>query len=193
VPGLEGVALFIGGVARLACYHGARRMMGAREACSPPRGNLIRHATPLSNPPRFLCTYCFLTQFSREILEVFWCSKRVMQHIFRNFVTSTFQRYKVCANQSSDERDMAPGSWGVGAFFRVFLAKIPAKRGKPPANRELHTIAGVSIFLTHPGSRINSWRAGKTQRAKAVVREEKHVRFSARFSYFLSVFARMFD
>uniref|UniRef100_A0A2N9J135 Reverse transcriptase domain-containing protein n=1 Tax=Fagus sylvatica TaxID=28930 RepID=A0A2N9J135_FAGSY len=97
-----------------------------------------------------------------------------MQHIFRNFVTSTFQRYKVCANQSSDERDMAPGSWGVGAFFRVFLAKIPAKRGKPPANRELHTIAGVSIFLTHPGSRINSWRAGKTQRAKAVVREEKH-------------------
>ena len=116
-----------------------------------------------------------------------------MQHTFGNLVKSTFQRYKVCMNLSSNERDMAPGSQGVRAFFRIFSTKIPAKREKPPANRELHTIAGVSIFLMHPGSRINSWRAGKTQRAKAVVREEKRVRFSARFSYFLSMFARMFD
>ena len=33
----------------------------------------------------------------------------------------------------------------------------------------------------------------KTLRAKAVVREEKRVKFSARFSYFLSVFARTVD
>uniref|UniRef100_A0A2N9F4L6 Uncharacterized protein n=1 Tax=Fagus sylvatica TaxID=28930 RepID=A0A2N9F4L6_FAGSY len=35
-------------------------------------------------------------------------------------------------------------------FFCAFPAKIPAKRGKPPANRELHVVAGVAIFLMHP-------------------------------------------
>uniref|UniRef100_A0A2N9EHL9 Uncharacterized protein n=1 Tax=Fagus sylvatica TaxID=28930 RepID=A0A2N9EHL9_FAGSY len=40
-------------------------------------------------------------------------------------------------------------------FFRVFPVKIPAKRGKLPANRELHVVAGVAIFPTHLGSRIN--------------------------------------
>jgi hypothetical protein len=63
----------------------------------------------------------------------------------------------------------------------------------PPANRELHVVAGVAIFLMHPGSGINSQRAGKTLRAKAVVREEKRVKFSARFPYFLFVFARTVD
>uniref|UniRef100_A0A2N9HGJ3 Aminotransferase-like plant mobile domain-containing protein n=1 Tax=Fagus sylvatica TaxID=28930 RepID=A0A2N9HGJ3_FAGSY len=52
---------------------------------------------------------------------------------------------------------MASGSWGVlSLFFRVFPVKIPAKRGKLPANRELHVVAGVAIFPTHLGSRINS-------------------------------------
>jgi hypothetical protein len=69
--------------------------------------------------------------------------------------TSTFQRYKVCMNRSSEGRVMAPGSWGARAVFCIFPAKIPAKRGKPPANRELHVVAGVALFLTHPGSRIN--------------------------------------
>ena len=78
-------------------------------------------------------------------------------------------------------------------FFLVFPAKIPAKRGKPPLNREFHVVAGVAIFLTHLGLWINSQRAGKTLRAKAVVREEKCVRFSAHFSYFLFVFACTVD
>ena len=37
-------------------------------------------------------------------------------------------------------------------FFRVFPAKILAKRGMPPANRELRLVAGVATFLTHLGS-----------------------------------------
>jgi hypothetical protein len=78
-------------------------------------------------------------------------------------------------------------------FFHVFPVKIPAKQGKLPANRELRLVAGVAFFLTHPGSRINSQRAGRNSHAKAVVREEKHVRFSAHFPYFLSVFTRTVD
>ena len=88
---------------------------------------------------------------------------------------------------------MTPGSRGVELFFRIFPVKIPAKRGKPPANRELRLVAGVAVFLTHPGSRIKSQRVGRNPRAKAVVRGEKCVRFSARFPYFLSVFACRFD
>ena len=114
------MALFIGEVVGLVCHHGMRHVMGAREACSPPHGNLIRHATPLPNPPRFLCAYCFLTQFSGAILEAFWYSKWVIQHIFGKHAMSTFQRYKVCMNRSSDERVMAPGSRGVGAIFSRF-------------------------------------------------------------------------
>ena len=78
-------------------------------------------------------------------------------------------------------------------FFRVFPATIPAKRGKLPVNWELHPVAGVAVFLMHPGSWIKSQLARKNPRLKAVVREEKRVRFSARFPYFLSVFACSVD
>uniref|UniRef100_A0A2N9FWK6 Uncharacterized protein n=1 Tax=Fagus sylvatica TaxID=28930 RepID=A0A2N9FWK6_FAGSY len=40
-----------------------------------------------------------------------------MQHIAGKLSTSSFQRYKVCMNRSSDERVMAPGSRGIGAVF----------------------------------------------------------------------------
>ena len=36
-------------------------------------------------------------------------------------------------------------------FFRVFPAKILAKRGMLPANRELRLVAGVAVFLMHLG------------------------------------------
>uniref|UniRef100_A0A2N9HJ79 DUF7745 domain-containing protein n=1 Tax=Fagus sylvatica TaxID=28930 RepID=A0A2N9HJ79_FAGSY len=53
-----------------------------------------------------------------------------MRHIVGKLSTSSFQRYKVCANRSSDEGVMAPGSRGVGAVFVHFSdAKIPVKRG----------------------------------------------------------------
>ena len=66
-------------------------------------------------------------------------------------------------------------------FLCVFPTKIPVKRGMFSANREFHVIAGVVIFPTHPGSRINLLRVGKTLRAKATVREEKRVLLPARF------------
>ena len=86
-----------------------------------PRGDLILHASPPLNPPRFSRAYLFWTRFSMAVLEVFWCSKWVMQHIFGKLSTSTFQRYKVCTNRSSDERVMAPGSRGAGAVFVCFF------------------------------------------------------------------------
>jgi hypothetical protein len=78
-------------------------------------------------------------------------------------------------------------------FLRVFPVKIPVKRGKPPANRELHVVAGVVIFPTHPGPRVNLQRVGKTLRAKAVVREKNAPNLRPIFPHFLSVFARVFD
>ena len=124
------MASFIGGVARLARHHGARCMMVAREVCSPPRGDLIRHAAPPPNPPRFSCAYCFLTRFLGAILEAFWCSKWVMQHIFGKLMTSTFQWYNICVNRSSEERVMALGSWGVGAVFSCFSGEDSGQTGE---------------------------------------------------------------
>jgi hypothetical protein len=119
------VALFIGGVARLT-----RRVMMLREPYNLPRGNLIRHAAPPPNPPRFSRAYPFLIQFSRVVLGVFWYSKWVMQHIVGNLSTSTFQRYKVYANQSSDERVMTLGSRGAGAIFACFSGEDSDQTGE---------------------------------------------------------------
>uniref|UniRef100_A0A2N9GQW0 Uncharacterized protein n=1 Tax=Fagus sylvatica TaxID=28930 RepID=A0A2N9GQW0_FAGSY len=59
-----GGALFIARAARLARDDHAR-------VVQLPRGNLILHASPPPNPPRFSCAYPFLTRFSRAVLEVF--------------------------------------------------------------------------------------------------------------------------
>jgi hypothetical protein len=59
-----GVGLFIAGVARLARDHGVRRVTILREFVQLPRGNLIHHAAPPSNPSRFLRAYPFLARFS---------------------------------------------------------------------------------------------------------------------------------
>jgi hypothetical protein len=40
-----------------------------------------------------------------------------MRHIVGKLSTSSFQRYKFCANRSSDEGVIAPGSRGVGTVF----------------------------------------------------------------------------
>ena len=78
-------------------------------------------------------------------------------------------------------------------FLCVFLAKIPVKRGMPPANRELHVVAGVVIFPKHPGPHVNLLRVGKTLCTKAAVREKNAQNLWLIFPCFLSVFARIFD
>uniref|UniRef100_A0A2N9G867 Uncharacterized protein n=1 Tax=Fagus sylvatica TaxID=28930 RepID=A0A2N9G867_FAGSY len=43
---------------------------------------------------------------------------------------STFQRYKVCTNRSSDGRVMTPGSRGVGAVFACFSGEDSGQMGE---------------------------------------------------------------
>jgi hypothetical protein len=52
-----------------------------------------------------------------------------MQHISGKFSTSSFQRYKVFMNRSSDERVMAPGSRGIGAIFVHFSGEDSDQTG----------------------------------------------------------------
>uniref|UniRef100_A0A2N9HQI4 Aminotransferase-like plant mobile domain-containing protein n=1 Tax=Fagus sylvatica TaxID=28930 RepID=A0A2N9HQI4_FAGSY len=168
---------FIENRARLARSHHARRMTVLRELWYCHVAVLSFHASScLESSSISRARTSFFIRFSGAVLEVFRNSKWVMRHIVGKLSTSSFQRYKVCANRSSDEGVMAPGSRGIGAVFvHSFPVKIPVKRGMLSANREFHDVAGVIIFPTHPGSRINLLRAGKTLRAKAAVREKKCV------------------
>uniref|UniRef100_A0A2N9FHM4 Uncharacterized protein n=1 Tax=Fagus sylvatica TaxID=28930 RepID=A0A2N9FHM4_FAGSY len=52
-----------------------------------------------------------------------------MQHIAGKLSTSSFQRYEVCMNRSSDERVMAPGSRGIGAVFVHFSGEDSDQTG----------------------------------------------------------------
>ena len=74
-----------------------------------------------------------------------------------------------------------------------FPVKILVERGMLSTNRELHVVAGVVIFPTHPGSRVNLQRAGKTLRAKAAVWKKNASNLRPIFPCFLSVFAHVFD
>uniref|UniRef100_A0A2N9HMZ5 Uncharacterized protein n=1 Tax=Fagus sylvatica TaxID=28930 RepID=A0A2N9HMZ5_FAGSY len=173
---------FIENRARLAQHHHARRMTVLRELWYCHVAVLSFHASSSLESSSISVRVPFFIRFSGAVLEVFWNSKWVMRHIVGKLSTSSFQRYKVCANRSSDEGVMAPGSRGVGAVFvHSSGARFRSNGGCYSANREFHDVAGVIIFPTHPGSRINLLRAGKTLRAKAAVREKKCVLLPARF------------
>ena len=67
---------------------------------------------------------------------------------------------------------MTPGSQGAGAVFACFPGEDSGQTGKPPANRELHVVAGVIIFPTHLGPWVNLQRVGRTlQIGRASCRE----------------------
>uniref|UniRef100_A0A2N9GLL7 Uncharacterized protein n=1 Tax=Fagus sylvatica TaxID=28930 RepID=A0A2N9GLL7_FAGSY len=94
-------------------------------SCVLPRGR----SYPLQSSSEIPRAYPFLPDFRGAVLEVFRNSKWVMQHIVGKLSTSSFQRYKVCTNRSSDEGVMAPGSRGVGAVFVHFSGEDSGQTG----------------------------------------------------------------
>ena len=176
-----GVAGVIGGRARLARHHAARRVMMPREFVQPPRGGLILHASPYPNLPRFSCAYPFLTDFRGQ----FWGSSGTQNGSYS--ISSESSRRPLSngikfAQIGVQIRELWLPEVGVPKLFLcVFPAKIPIKRGMFSANREFHVVAGVVIFPTHPGLRINLLRVGKTLRAKATARKKKRIFLLARF------------
>uniref|UniRef100_A0A2N9I5K6 Uncharacterized protein n=1 Tax=Fagus sylvatica TaxID=28930 RepID=A0A2N9I5K6_FAGSY len=172
---------FIENRARLAQHHHARRMTVLRELWYCHVAVLSFHASSPSNPPRFPCAYPFLSDFRGQ----FWRSSGTQNGSCG--ISSESSRRPLSndikfARIGVRTRELWLPEVGVSELFSCTLpAKIPIKRGMLSANREFHDVAGVIIFPTHPGSRINLLRAGKTLRAKAAVREKKCVLLPARF------------
>uniref|UniRef100_A0A2N9F119 Integrase catalytic domain-containing protein n=1 Tax=Fagus sylvatica TaxID=28930 RepID=A0A2N9F119_FAGSY len=172
---------FIENRARLAQHHHARRMTVLRELWYCHVAVLSFHASSPSNPPRFPCAYPFLSDFRGQ----FWRSSGTQNGSCG--ISSESSRRPLSndikfARIGVRTRELWLPEVGVSELFSCTLpVKIPVKRGMLSANREFHDVAGVIIFPTHPGSRINLLRAGKTLRAKAAVREKKCVLLPARF------------
>uniref|UniRef100_A0A2N9HLH0 Uncharacterized protein n=1 Tax=Fagus sylvatica TaxID=28930 RepID=A0A2N9HLH0_FAGSY len=122
-----------------------------------------------SNPPRFPCAYPFLSDFRGQ----FWRSSGTQNGSCG--ISSESSRRPLSndikfARIGVRTRELWLPEVGVSELFLcTFPMKIPVKRGMLSANREFHVVAGVIIFPTHPGSRINLLRAGKTLRAKAAL------------------------
>jgi hypothetical protein len=71
------------------------------------------------------------------------------------FEKSTFQRYQVCVNRNLVGKVMAPGSRSVRAVFLSFSGEDSAKPEMLLANRELHVVTRVALFLKVLNLRIN--------------------------------------
>uniref|UniRef100_A0A2N9IGM1 Aminotransferase-like plant mobile domain-containing protein n=1 Tax=Fagus sylvatica TaxID=28930 RepID=A0A2N9IGM1_FAGSY len=83
--------------------------------------------------PRILLDFRARILFYPIFEGQFWRSSGTQngscRHIVGKLSTSSFQRYKVCANRSSDEGVMAPGSRGVGAVFVHFSDEDSGQTG----------------------------------------------------------------
>ena len=71
----------------------------------------LRHFWRSSGTQNGSCTVFY--PIFKALLEVFWYSKWVMQHIVGKPQISSFQRYKVYTNRSSIGKVMAPRSWVI--------------------------------------------------------------------------------
>ena len=159
----------------------ARRVMMPRESCSCHVAILSFHASTYPNFPRFSRAYPFLTDFQGQ----FWGSYGTQNGSYS--ISSESSRCPLpngikFARIGVRTKELWLPEFGVSELFLcTFPMKIPVKREKFLENREFHVVAGVVTFPTHPGSKINLLRVGKTLRAKAAVREEKHILLPARF------------
>uniref|UniRef100_A0A2N9G5N0 Uncharacterized protein n=1 Tax=Fagus sylvatica TaxID=28930 RepID=A0A2N9G5N0_FAGSY len=168
--------------------------MMARHACRCHVAVLSIHASPPSDPPRFSCAYPFLIRFSRAVLEVLWCSKWVMQHIFGKLSTSSFQRYKVCMNLSSDERVTAPGSRGAGTIFVCFSGKDSGRNGGCFRRTESSTSYLESLSFQRTRARGSNCCELERLCARRRLFGRKNAFYSQRvFPQILSQFTRVFD
>uniref|UniRef100_A0A2N9EK59 Uncharacterized protein n=1 Tax=Fagus sylvatica TaxID=28930 RepID=A0A2N9EK59_FAGSY len=157
-----GEALFIGGRARGARHDCARSVMVARLACTPPK--------------TVVCTSSILARVSffdpifegsfGGLLELKMGHAAYRPESSRRPLSNGIKFARIGVRT----RELWLPEVGVSELFScTFPVKIPIKRGMLSANREFHVVAGVVIFPTHPGSRINLLRAGKTLRAKAAL------------------------
>uniref|UniRef100_A0A2N9GGM5 Uncharacterized protein n=1 Tax=Fagus sylvatica TaxID=28930 RepID=A0A2N9GGM5_FAGSY len=117
-----------------------------------------------------------------------------MQHIVGKLLTSSFQRYKVCTNQSSDERVMAPGSRGAGAIFVCFSGEDSGRTGdvfdepRVPRRSRSHYLSNA------PGLEDQLVVSRKDSAREGGLSGRKNAFYSQRvFSQILSQFARVFD
>uniref|UniRef100_A0A2N9FCQ9 Uncharacterized protein n=1 Tax=Fagus sylvatica TaxID=28930 RepID=A0A2N9FCQ9_FAGSY len=187
---------FIGGVARFraASCHAARgeAMRGVLPAtwrsslpCSPS----IKSSSILARVPFFDLIFgeAFGGLLVVKMGHAAYLWKGSRRLLSKEFVHES----EFYTNRSSDRRVMAPGSRGVGAVFSCFSdedsGQIRDASGEPRV-----VSRSWSCSLSNAPKLANqlttSWK--ESARAKAVVREEKRIRFSTRFPYFLSVFAR---
>jgi hypothetical protein len=149
-----------------------------------PRGDLICHAAPQANLPRFARLYSFLTRFSGQLLEAFWCSKWVIRDTVGNLEKSTFQQYKVRTNQGSDGKVMAPGSRVTRAVFSRFSGEDSDQTGDATGEPRVVSCSWSCSLSYVPELADQIAASRRNPRAKAVVWEEKRVGFSTRFPYF---------
>ena len=114
-----------------------------------------------------------------------------MQHTIRNLAKSTFQRYKVRANRSSEKRVMAPGSRSVGAVFSRFSSEDSGQTGEAIGELRVASCSWSCSLCYAPGLTDQiavGWK--ESARERDCPGGKTHQIFSV-FSLFLSVFARM--
>ena len=88
-----------------------------------------------------------------------------MRHTVRKLAMSTFQRYKVCTNQSSDGRVMVPGSRGVGAVFSCFPDEDSDQTGEATGEPRVASCSW-SCSLSHAPGLANKLAASWKESAR---------------------------
>ena len=106
----------------------------------------------------------------------------VMQHIVGKLSTSTFQRYKVCANRSSDGRVMTPGSRGAGAIFTHFSGEDSGQTGEAIGEPRVARRSWSRYLSNAPRLADQLVVSREDSGNEGGCLGEKHVRSPARFS-----------
>uniref|UniRef100_A0A2N9G9X6 Uncharacterized protein n=1 Tax=Fagus sylvatica TaxID=28930 RepID=A0A2N9G9X6_FAGSY len=117
-----------------------------------------------------------------------------MQHIAGKLSTSSFQRYKVCLNRSSDERVMAPGSRGIGAVFVHFSGEDSDQTGDAFGEPRVPRRSLESLSFQRTRARGSTCCEQERLCARRRLSGRKNAFSSQRvFLQILSQFARIFD